>query len=206
MRVPDEGLRAEAERDADDSRAGERGRDVDLEFLEDHQGGDQQDDDGRDVRQHAAQRPGPFRALERVEPGAEVDVVLEALDADRDRADEGKGERDDEQHAKPGAEGPGAQRPQMEADARVQPRGFEHREDENQEQQEERRQADQPQRGAEDPAAAREGAVEEPAHHRHRGAPGGARRDQRHECGGTTISATSRQCGSESTKISATSV
>ena len=58
----------------------------------------------------------------------------------------------DEQHAEPGAEGPDAQRPQVEADARLQPPGFERGKDEDREHQGERGQADQPQRGAEDRA------------------------------------------------------
>ena len=46
------------------------------------------DDDRGDVRQDAAERARALGALERVEPGAEVDVMLEALDADADDADE----------------------------------------------------------------------------------------------------------------------
>ena len=97
--VPHQRLRAEAERDADDAGAGQRGRDVDAELVQDHQRGDQQDDDRGDVGEHAAEGPGALRALERVEPGAEIDVVLEALDADRDDADRGEGDGRDQQHA-----------------------------------------------------------------------------------------------------------
>ena len=35
--IPDQGLRAEAERDADDPGAGQRRRDVDAELAQDHQ-------------------------------------------------------------------------------------------------------------------------------------------------------------------------
>ena len=54
-----------------------------------------QDDHGGDVGEHRAQGPGPLRPLQRIEPGSEIDVVLEALHADADDPDdrEGKGER-----------------------------------------------------------------------------------------------------------------
>ena len=86
--VADQRLRAESERDAHDAGAGQRRRDVDAELAQDHQRRDADDERRRDVREHAAQRARALGSLERVEPGAEADVVLEPLDPDADHADD----------------------------------------------------------------------------------------------------------------------
>ncbi len=181
--IAHQGLGAEAERDADDSGASQDRGNVDVKLAQHHQSGDAEDERGGDVGEDRAERAGPFGSFERIEPGAEADVVFESLHADGHQANGGVGHGDDEENAKAGVEGPAGEGLEVDTCSRVDACQLERRPNQNGEDQKEGDETDQPQRRAHQRAGHRHGVAQHPLEQSADGSAGEARRQPRQHDG-----------------------
>jgi hypothetical protein len=107
--VPHEGLRTESDRQAENAGAGQDRRDVDIELAKDDEHGTRPDQARQGTSDKAGDSLCALAAFQRVEPGADVDVLLRPRDHRGDQADDDEGEEEQGDDTKTGARRPAAE-------------------------------------------------------------------------------------------------
>ena len=146
--VAHERLCAEADGEPGDAGAGQDGRDVDVEFVEDHHQGDAADADRARPVDERSQSPRAFCTLERVDARPQADLVFESSNEQRDEPDQRVGQEDYQEDIASVAECRGRQRAERQTPARPHPGELERREQQQRRGEREDRERDEAQRSS----------------------------------------------------------